>query len=59
MIRVLLKDGTQRHYYNHRVEDHNFLVGFDGESNLYTTIPVRNILMWVNLDMKGDPKDRK
>jgi len=56
MIRVLLKDGTQRHYYNHRVDDSCFLVGFDTESNLHTTIPVKNILMWVNLDYKGDPK---
>ena len=56
MIRVVFRDGTQRHYYDTVVEDNKFLTGFDSETNLYTVMPIRNIIIWVDLSRKGNPK---
>jgi len=56
MIRVVFRDGTQRHYYDTVVEDNKFLTGFDSETNLYTVMPIRNIIIWVDLSRKGNPR---
>lgn len=56
MIRVLFRDGTQRHYYDAIVEDNKFLTGFDSETDVHTTMPIRNIILWLNLDRKGKRK---
>ena len=54
VIRVYFINGTSEAYYKVHISDtEKFFTGYDSLTNMFTCIPMRNILKYVNLNLIG------